>query len=198
MEQEIPEGWEYLPYTELIDLKGGGTPSTTESSYWNGEIPFFTPKDVGSSIYSIDTEKNITNEGLKQSSTKIYDKNTVFITARGTVGIVSMASKKMAMNQSCYAAIGKKNIGQHFVYQHTVETLKKLKNEANGGVFGALVTRDFEGQSIINPDLNTISNHEETVTPIYEFILNRQIENYLLLKTTNLFLSKITKEETTA
>ena len=93
-------------FTEIIQILGGGTPKTGESSYWNGTIPFFTPKDVGSP-YTLSTEKVITEEGLAHCNSRLYPMNTVFVTARGTVGKVGISGVPMAMNQSCYALIGK-------------------------------------------------------------------------------------------
>ena len=71
-------------FTEMIQILGGGTPKTGESSYWNGDIPFFTPKDVGFP-YTLTTEKTITEEGLAHCNSRLYPINTVFVTARGTV-----------------------------------------------------------------------------------------------------------------
>ncbi len=190
LDMEIPKGWDIVSYTDMIDLKGGGTPSTEVDEYWDGDIPFFTPKDISSSVYSIDTEKNITHLGFENSSTKIYPKNTVFITARGTVGSIAMASKDMAMNQSCYAAIGKE-INQYFVYHHTMKTLDILKNHANGGVFGALVTRDFEQILVLKPDSKTIYKFGEKLEKLFEHILIKQNENYKLHELKNILLSKI-------
>jgi len=176
LDMEIPKGWNIVPYTNIIDLKGGGTPSTEITEYWDGDIPFFTPKDVTNSIYSVKTEKNITQLGFKKSSTKIYPKNTVFVTARGTVGSVAMSSKNMAMNQSCYAAVGK-NINQFFVYQHTKKILHRLKSHAVGGVFGALVTRDFDYYNVIKPNELIIEEYGQLCSCIHNYVLIKQLEN---------------------
>ena len=84
-------------FTEMIQILGGGTPKTGESSYWNGDIPFFTPKDVGFP-YTLTTEKTITEEGLAHCNSRLYPINTVFVTARGTVGKVGLPGVPMAMD----------------------------------------------------------------------------------------------------
>ena len=86
-------------FTDLIQILGGGTPKTGENTYWNGNIAFFTPKDVGTP-YTLSTEKTITEEGLSHCNSRLYPVNTVFVTARGTVGKVGMSGVPMAMNQS--------------------------------------------------------------------------------------------------
>ena len=70
-------------------------------------MTFFTPKDVGTP-YTFITEKTITEEGLSHCNSRLYPVNTVFVTARGTVGKVGLSGVPMAMNQSCYALVGKK------------------------------------------------------------------------------------------
>ncbi len=191
LEKEIPLGWEVKSFTKIIKLSGGGTPDTHNDSYWHGNIPFFTPVDVSNCYYSIHTQKNITELGLKNSSTKLYSKNTVFVTARGTVGAVSLAGCEMTMNQSCYAIRGTKDINQFFVHQFTIEAIAKLKNEAIGAVFAALVTKDFDSQQLIEPNKELIKFYGLKIKPVYDFILIITQQNQKLSEMTNLLLSKL-------
>ena len=112
-------------YTDLIQILGGGTPKTGETAYWNGNIAFFTPKDVGTP-YTFITEKTITEEGLSHCNSRLYPVNTVFVTARGTVGKVGLSGVPMAMNQSCYALVGKET-HQLLVYFYTLKAVDRLK-----------------------------------------------------------------------
>lgn len=93
----------------MIRVCSGGTPRTSESRFWNGIIPFFSPKDVASSCFTFVTEKYITEDGLSNCNSNLYPENTTFITARGTVGKISLAGIQMAMNQSCFALTSKEN-----------------------------------------------------------------------------------------
>ena len=190
LEKEIPEGWEVKSFTEIVKLTGGGTPSTNVDEYWNGEICFFTPADVSNSYYTIETIKTITELGLKESSTRLYPKNTVFITARGTVGAISLAGCDMAMNQSCYAI---KNDNPFYAHQLSLNVIEKLKGEAVGAVFSALVTKDFEQQSIINPIENLKNQFDEQVSYIYDFVLNKTLENQKLVQLQTLLLSRLAR-----
>ena len=137
---------EQCPFTSLIHVLGGGTPKTGNPEFWNGDIPFFTPKDVGSP-YTFQTEKTITPTGLEHCNSRLYPKNTSFVTARGTVGKVSLAGKPMAMNQSCYA-LASDSIDPILVYFYTLRAVDSLKHKASGAVFDAIVTRDFETEVI--------------------------------------------------
>jgi len=193
LEKDIPEGWKSEVFTDIFELKGGGTPKTNKNEYWNGNIPFFTPKDIGKSYYTINTIKNITTKGLENCSSRLYSKHTVFITARGTVGAIAIAGDKMAMNQSCYAVLGNKNANQFFVHQVVLSVIEKLKSEATGAVFKALVTRDFDSQSVCSPDISLIILFGNKVSSIYYQLLNNSRENIKLEELKELLLSKMTK-----
>lgn len=190
--ENLPEGWKEKSFTEFVKLSGGGTPDTNNATFWNGDIPFFTPADVSSGYYSIQTEKTITDEGLKNSSTKLYPKNTVFVTARGTVGAISISGCEMAMNQSCYALTGRYHF---FIHQLAIETMSKLKTEAVGAVFGALVTKDFDAQMIIEPPTNLQEEFDIKVSKLYEYILLKTKENQKLTELKELLLSKLATVE---
>jgi type I restriction enzyme S subunit len=190
--EKLPEGWEEKSFTKVVKLSGGGTPDTNNISYWNGEIPFFTPADISTGYYSIQTEKNVSEEGLKNSSTKLYPKNTVFVTARGTVGAISIAACEMAMNQSCYALTGKY---QFFIHQLAKETMNRLKTEAVGAVFGALVTKDFDAQTVVEPPIHLQKEFDDKVSKLYDYIKLKTKENQKLSELKDLLLSKLATVE---
>jgi type I restriction enzyme S subunit len=192
---KIPIGWEMKPFTQVFKLSGGGTPDTTNEKYWGNEIPFFAPPDVTNSYYTIRTEKSITKSGLKNCSSKLYQKNTIFVTARGTVGAIAIAGSDMAMNQSCYAFTDTKRNSKYFAHQMIVDTIGRLKNEATGAVFSALVTRDFDSQIVLEPGENSIIKFDITVKGIYESILNTVKENLLLAEIKEVLLSKLATME---
>ena len=187
----IPEDWKVGDYTDIINIKGGGTPKTGIAEYWNGNIPFFSPKDVPASCYVLNTEKYITDTGLQNCSSALYPKNTVFITARGTVGKVVMAGRDMAMNQTNYALIGKNGIGQYFVYNITLQLVKRLLKKANGAVFNAITTRDFSSEQIVIPQETIIKYFCNKVAPIYEQVLINNCENENLSKLLDTLLPKL-------
>lgn len=182
-----------IAFTDVIQILGGGTPKTSESSYWSGTIPFFTPKDVGTP-YTLTTEKTITEKGLAHCNSRLYPVNTVFVTARGTVGKVGMSGVPMAMNQSCYALIGK-NTHQLLVYFHALKVVDKLKHKASGAVFDAITTRDFETESIFklsDTDSNVFLSIAE---PIYQALLNNTIANRRLAAIRDVLLPKLMSGE---
>lgn len=180
-------------FTEIIQILGGGTPKTGESSYWNGNVPFFTPKDVGTP-YTLTTEKTITEEGLAHCNSRLYPINTVFVTARGTVGKVGLPGVPMAMNQSCYALVGK-DTHQLLVYFYTLKAVDRLKHKASGAVFDAITTRDFESESIMKLSDADAKAFLDVAAPMYQTILSNSTENLRLATLRDALLPKLMSGE---
>ena len=188
---KIPQGWKVGNYTDIVEIKGGGTPKTGIQEYWDGTIPFFSPKDVGASCFVLDTEKHITAKGLENCNSSLFQTNTVFITARGTVGKVVMTGTEMAMNQTNYALLGKQNISQYYVYHITRQLVTRLLKKANGAVFNAITTRDFTSEQIIIPPFSTIRQFSDVVKPIYENILLNDVQSNRLSALRDILLPKL-------
>ena len=180
-------------YTDLIQILGGGTPKTGENTYWNGNIAFFTPKDVGTP-YTLITEKTITEEGLSHCNSRLYPVNTVFVTARGTVGKVGMSGVPMAMNQSCYALVGKET-HQLLVYFYTLKTVDRLKHKASGAVFDAITTRDFESEQIMKLSDDDAKAFLCIAEPMFQKVLNNSTENLRLSTLRDSLLPKLMSGE---
>ncbi len=191
----IPEEWRVIGYCDAVDIKGGGTPPTNNPEFWNGSIPFFTPKDVSSDCFVLKTEKSITEAGLSNCNSRLYAKNTVFITARGTVGKVVMAGCSMAMNQTNYALIGNNGLSQYFVYLLTIALVDKLLKKANGAVFNAITTRDFEGEQIVLPNIFVLGKFIDTISPLYQKVLSIAKENETLATLRDTLLPKLMNGE---
>ena len=180
-------------FTDLIQILGGGTPKTGENTYWNGNIAFFTPKDVGTP-YTLITEKTITEEGLSHCNSRLYPVNTVFVTARGTVGKVGMSGVPMAMNQSCYALVGKET-HQLLVYFYTLKAVDRLKHKASGAVFDAITTRDFESEQIMKLSDDDAKDFLCIAEPMFQKVRNNCIENLRLSTLRDSLLPKLMSGE---
>lgn len=184
---------EQMLFTSVISVLGGGTPKTDNPDFWDGQIPFFTPKDVGAP-YTFQTEKYITETGLEHCNSRLYPKNTSFVTARGTVGKVSLAGKPMAMNQSCYA-LSSETIDPLLVYFYVLKAVSSLKHKASGAVFDAIVTRDFDTETISILDCDSSQIVLSTITPIMDAIHNNAEESIRLVSLRDSLLPKLMSNE---
>ena len=190
----IPSTWRTSSLLKMINVMSGGTPKTNEDKYWNGEIPFFTPKDNDSSIYCHSTEKYITELGLSKCNSLLYPKDTIFVTARGTVGKICLSGTAMAMNQSCYAIVANDSSQQLFWYYTISNLIRVIKNKANGAVFDAITVKDFD-EVIVIPDNSTINSFVQRVSAMFESINNNLLENINLAKQRDSLLPKLMSGE---
>jgi type I restriction enzyme S subunit len=181
------------PFTSAIKVLGGGTPKTGNSDYWNGSIPFFTPKDVGDP-YTFRTEKYITESGLEHCNSRLYPINTSFVTARGTVGKVSLAGAPMAMNQSCYALVSDV-VDPLMVYFYALKAVTSLKHKASGAVFDAIVTRDFDTEVIHMLSDSDSQRVIKAITPMMKTIHNNATENIRLSELRDALLPRLMSGE---
>lgn len=191
----IPKGWRIGTLSEICSVLSGGTPKTGIDEYWDGGIPFFSPKDVLSSSYVLKTEKTITEKGLNACNTRLYPKDTVFITARGTVGKVVLAGCDMAMNQSCYALKGKDGIEQYFLFLTTMNSIQQIKKSATGAVFDAIVVKTFDTIEIIIPPVNVVNNFSAICNSLFQKILVSEKQNQILIEIRDFLLPKLMSGE---
>ncbi|MHB1616599.1 MAG: restriction endonuclease subunit S [Metallibacterium sp.] len=191
----VPEGWEPCEFTAIADVLSGGTPKKSEAKFWDGDIAFFTPTDAPGSAYVLDTQARITAAGLAHCASKLYPKNTLFITARGTVGKLALASTGMAMNQSCYALNAKGGYGQLFLYLATQNVVAELRAMSHGAVFDTIIMDTFRRMRIVKPSVDMAVQFEEVVRPVFALSLALSRKNTNLRTTRDLLLPRLISGE---
>ena len=190
----IPQGWKVGTFLDNINVMPGGTPSTGVEEYWkDGDIPFFSPKDVNG-VYCFETEKRITEKGLKNCSSHLYPKDTLFITARGTVGKLALAGVPMAMNQSNYALVAKEGIGKYYLYLLAQTMVAVLLKKANGAVFSAITTKDFNEPTLVLSQ-SVLERFEKIITPLFDKIYETSKESRRLADLRDTLLPRLMSGE---
>ncbi len=191
----VPDGWKKLTAYDAMEVLSGGTPKTTIPEYWDGAIPFYTPKDATETSYVLGTERAISDLGLKNCNSRLYRPDTVFISARGTVGKLNLAGREMAMSQSCYALIGKGHITQLFVFCALKEAIEHFKQHAVGAVFDAIVVDTFKLIPFLVPNETKVRDFEEAVSPMFRQARNLLDQNEKLVAARNLLLPRLLNGE---
>ena len=191
----VPEGWNICPFSSKVDIMSGGTPKTSIPDYYNGRIPFYTPKDSDGAFFAYKTQINITEGGLKNCNSRLYPPKTVIITARGTVGKTTILAVPMAMNQSCYALKMKENDAPYYLFFALNNEIKALQTMANGGVFNTIIGKTFDSINIQIPKDPLIYGFEKTVRPFMEQIKNKLQANSKLVEARNRLLLKMMNGE---
>ncbi|POP45653.1 restriction endonuclease [Superficieibacter electus] len=193
----VPKGWITTSFNDLIELIGGGTPKTSVEEYWNGDIPWFSVVDAPneSDVYVLNTEKNITTEGLNNSSAKLLRKGTTIISARGTVGKCTMVAVPMAMNQSCYGVNGKNNISDEYVYFQLKNAVQTLQQMGHGSVFNTITRDTFKNIKIPFCNEELTNSFSLLVKNYFSKILNNNYQNIALTALRDTLLPKIISGE---
>jgi type I restriction enzyme S subunit len=125
----VPQGWEVVRLGDIADkLLGGGTPSTSKSEYWGGEIHWTTSKRITNGIRLMDGEKRITNRGLKESSTHLIPRGNLIIGTRVGVGKVAINEVDMAISQDLTGVFidNKKYVPEFLAYQISTDRVQSV------------------------------------------------------------------------
>jgi len=173
-----------LPISSICDIVLSGTPKTSTPEYWNGDIKWITVKDIvnKSGRFIENTEKAITKLGINNSAAKILPKNTVIISARGTVGKLCLIPTEMSCNQSCYGLISNLEIIRPLFLYYSLEN-SSYDNFVYGSVFDTITRKTFNELKILVPSLEL---QDKIIDQLGN--LDNQIE---LLKKQNQILEKI-------
>ena len=131
---EFTEEWVTKSINDLAVVIGGGTPDTTVKSYWDGEIQWFTPSEIGKNKYVDSSLRTITEVGLNNSSAKLLPPNTILLSSRATIGECSLSLRECATNQGFQCLVSKK-CNVDFLY-YLIQTKKKdLIRKSCGSTF---------------------------------------------------------------
>jgi type I restriction enzyme S subunit len=108
--------------SKVCDIIGGGTPDTGVLEYWNGDVYWFTPTEVGKKKYVSSSSRTITNEGLLKSSAKMLPPHTVLLTTRATLGEMSITTTACSTNQGFQSLVAKKDVilPEYLYYLQTI------------------------------------------------------------------------------
>jgi len=126
--------WDEKSLDEITEVVGGGTPSTSNQEYWDGEIVWLTPSEINRKYIS-KSKRTISIEGVNNSSAKILPKGTVLFTSRATIGEVAIAQNEVTTNQGFQSFIVKTDILNEFLYYWLIFNKNLFLERASGSTF---------------------------------------------------------------
>ena len=144
-----------FPLMNFSDLTkqiiGGSTPQTKNLLFWNGNINWFTPSEVGESKYLYESKRKITKLGVEKSSVKLIPKNSIILTTRATIGRKSITTEESTTNQGCHSLILKDNVDINFIYYLLDSIQNELIRKSVGSTFIEINKKEIENISIKVP-----------------------------------------------
>jgi type I restriction enzyme S subunit len=192
----IPKGWEVNKIGDIIETLGGGTPSTTKTEYWeNGEILWYSPTDLTreNSMYSFDSAKKINALGLQKSSAKLFPANSLLMSSRATIGLLTINTKEASTNQGFITMLPNEKLSVYQLYFWTKHNMELIISKANGSTFKEISKSNFRDLDIIVA--NDIEKYSEESKDIFEQIKNNTLENQTLIQLRDTLLPKLISGE---
>ena len=176
--------------SDVCIIRNGGTPDTKNKLYWGGKVQWLTPRDMGklSSPHIDSTRRQLTEEGLKNSSANLIPENSIILSCRAPIGYLVINSEPMSFNQGCKGLTPKPELLTQYLYYFLWSSKKLLNDLGSGTTFKEIssktlsnvsidVTSLAEQKRIVNK-FNLIFDEIEKIHKINE----KQIENYTALK----------------
>ncbi|UXR76278.1 restriction endonuclease subunit S [Staphylococcus sp. IVB6233] len=164
--------WHIHKLSDVATITGGGTPSTKVSEYWDGEIDWYTPNEIGERIYARGSKKKITNLGYKKSSTKLLPINTILFTSRAGIGNTAILAKEGCTNQGFQSIIpNSEKIDSYFIYTISNHIKKYALKHAAGSTFLEISGKELGKMKLFLPSLK-----EQQKIGVFFSKLDRQIE----------------------
>lgn len=147
--------WKQVKLGEIADIIGGGTPKTDEPKFWNGEIDWYAPAEIGSNRYVSGSVRTITSVGLNKSSASILPANrTILFTSRAGIGNAAILKKDAATNQGFQSLVLKDGVDVYFMYSKIPEIKQKAIRIAAGSTFLEISGKKLSQIALLVPELN--------------------------------------------
>ncbi|MCW8333757.1 restriction endonuclease subunit S [Vibrio paucivorans] len=138
--------------TDVADIIGGGTPSTSISEFWNGDIDWYSPTEIGDNVYAEGSQKKITALGLNSSSAKILPAgNTVLFTSRAGIGDMAILTKPGSTNQGFQSFVIKEGFSPYFIYSSGKQIKEFALKHASGSTFLEISGKQLGRMKILIP-----------------------------------------------
>jgi type I restriction enzyme S subunit len=169
----IPKGWAVRGLLEIATLHSGGTPTTSERSYWGGGIPWVSGKDVSSAkgSFLLRTERTVSDKGIAHSHTSPLPARTVVITARGTVGALAILAEPMCISQTNYGLKAVNGVPDNFLRFAVEGAVEGLQQESYGTIFDTITTKNLSATQVVLPAPPVLAAFADRTDPLMNGVL---------------------------
>lgn len=195
---EIPKGWCVSEIDNLGTIIGGGTPSKKYDEYYtNNGISWITPKDLSNdkNTFIYKGAIDITELGLKKSSARILQKDTVLFSSRAPIGYIAIAGKEVTTNQGFKSIVPDKGYSSYFIYHLLKFKLPMIEAAAGGSTFKEISGKGLKEIPVTLPTVELVNIYKEIVEPLFLQIQTLEKENQNLQQLRDTLLPKLLSGE---
>ena len=179
------DAWEQRKLGDVVEIIGGGTPDTNNTAYWNGNIDWYSPTEIGNKPYVSGSLKKISVLGLQKSSAKILPANkTILFTSRAGIGDMAILTKQGTTNQGFQSFILKNDVDIYFLYSMGFKIKDFALKNASGSTFLEISKSQLSQMKLYLPSLkeqtqigNFFKQLDDTIA-----LHQREVEKYKKIK----------------
>ena len=193
----VPEGWERHRINDVCDTVGGGTPSTKVSEYWNGDITWVVPSDVtkNDSLVLLDSDRKITERGLRKSSARMVPSNTILMTSRASVGYFALLRSEACTNQGFINIVPQSEYDRLYLLFNLMSRVDEIRSNAMGTTYPEISKGRFRQMGIVMPSATLVRRFAEVVGDSIQQIGCLARSNKLLTQARDLLLPRLMNGE---
>lgn len=194
---EIPKGWEVGVLDDVLEVKGGTTPSTKEASFWHGEFHWTSPRDLSNLQFPVllNTDKRISKEGLKKISSGLLPKGTLLLSSRAPIGYLAINDIETAINQGYIAINAKEGFSNLYLLYWIKSNMDLIIERANGSTFLEISKTNFKQINCHIPSKVILNEYVNQVELLFEQLKINLRENQELTNLRDTLLPKLISGE---
>ena len=178
--------WEQRKLGDVATIVGGGTPSTNNDAYWDGDIDWYSPAELGEQVYADRSVRRITQAGYDScSATLLPAGKTILFTSRAGIGNTAILRRSACTNQGFQSLVMNDDIDVYFVYSMTNRIKKFAEQKASGSTF-----LEISGKGLAAGEFAFPSKDEQTAIGS----MFKQLDHLITLHQRELNLLKNTKK----
>jgi len=194
-EEEV--SWQKGKVDDAISVKGGTTPSTAKPEFWNGNFHWTSPRDLSNhnSVFLFDTERKISELGLKEIGSGLLPIGTVLLSSRAPIGYLAITEIPLAINQGYIAMLADKLVSNFFIYLWCKANMPDIENAGNGSVFQEISKSSFRELDFTIPPKEKLKMFDNEIEPLFQKIKSNATQIRTLTKLRDTILPKLMSGE---
>lgn len=176
--EEAQDDWEDGILDDVVTVKGGTTPSTKNSAFWDGDIHWTSPRDLSGNngLFLLDTARKITPEGLAQIGSGLLPAGSLLMSSRAPVGYLAFSVNPVAINQGYIGILDDKGFSKEFIFLWLKINMEYVKGHANGSTFQEISKSTFKRLDITKPPEQLRQKFQELAMPMFEKLLTNTLQ----------------------